>query len=322
MNDTAVSTDKSPISAGWLLLIHQLPAEPAYLRVKTSRRLKALGAVALKSSVYVLPDRPGTREDFHWLRREICDGGGEATLAACRFVQGTTDAEIVELFRSTRNEEYADLAKAIAKAMEGDAASRSDLQRFRQRIEQVRERDHFGAPGRAAAEHALAVLDRRIRGEGGKEHVSMEERPDGVTWVTRKDVYVDRMASSWLIRRFIDPRATFKFVAAEGYRPLEGERRFDMFEGEYTHEGDRCSFETLVHRFGLHDPGLGPIAEIVHEIDCKDDKYGRPETAGIATVLSGIAAAHADDHDRLAASSSLFDGLLERFREGRATPER
>lgn len=299
---------------GWLLLIHQIPAEPAYLRVKVLRRLKALGSVALKSSVYVLPESPEAQEDFHWLRREIIAGGGEAILAACRFLQGTSDRELVEHFRAARNAEYAELVDAVAETMQAGQPSRSNLERLRQRLQQVRVRDHFEAPHRAAAEHALQALERRVHGEENREETTMEPRPRGATWVTRKGVKVDRMASGWLIRRFIDPLAQFEFVAPEGYEPARGELRFDMFEGEYTHEGDRCTFETLVHRFGLDEPGLAPIAEIVHDIDCKDEKYGRPETTGIASVIGGIASAHADDRDRLTAATAVFDGLFERFR--------
>jgi hypothetical protein len=305
--------------ARWLLLIHQIPAEPAYLRVKTSRRLKALGALALKSSVYVLPNGPATREDFEWLRREIKDGGGEATLVAGQFLQGTSDRELIEQFRTERNEEYGELVDAMTQAS-ATAGSQglSELGRFRQRLDRIRDRDHFQAQERAAAEQAMRALEEQTRGERGreqgKERAAMESRPRGATWVTRRDVYVDRMASAWLIRRFIDPKANFKFVRSDGYQPEPGELRFDMYEGELTHEGDRCTFETLVQRFRLDEPGLAPIAEIVHEMDCKDEKYARPEASGIASVLSGIASAHPNDRDRLTAAATVFDGLFERFR--------
>ena len=135
----------------------------------------------------------------------------------------------------------------------------------------------------------------------------------GRTWVTREGVFVDRIASAWLIRRFIDPEARFTFVPPHGYRPAAGELRFDMFEAEYTHEGAACTFETLVARFGLTDPALRPIAEIVHDIDCKDDRFGRPEAAGITTVLQGIVAAAEDDASRLVRGAVLFDDLYARF---------
>ena len=135
------------------------------------------------------------------------------------------------------------------------------------------------------------------------------EEYGGRTWVTRAGIKVDRMASAWLIRKFIDPQARFKFVPAKGYEPQGGEVRFDMFEAEFTHEGDLCTFEVLLERFGLAEPALGSIAEIVHDVDVKDAKYGREEAPGVGQVVAGIAAAHADDEARLERGAALFDDL-------------
>ncbi len=135
----------------------------------------------------------------------------------------------------------------------------------------------------------------------------------GGTWVTRLGVHVDRMASAWLIRRFIDPEARFKFVAARGYRPERGELRFDMFDAEYTHVGDRCTFQVLLDRFGLSDSALAAIGEVIRDIDCKDVKYGRPETAGIAALLEGIAESEPEDLERIARATALFESLYTRF---------
>jgi hypothetical protein len=127
--------------------------------------------------------------------------------------------------------------------------------------------------------------------------------------VTREGIFVDRIASAWLIARFIDPDARFRFVAAEGYRPRKDELRFDMFDAEFTHVGDRCTFEVLLDRFGLRDPALVAIAEVVHDIDLKDGKFGRDETAGIERVLAGIARACPDDEARLARGRQLFEEM-------------
>ena len=117
------------------------------------------------------------------------------------------------------------------------------------------------------------------------------------------------MASAWLIRKFIDPKARFKFVPTKDYRPEKGELRFDMFDAEFTHEGELCTFEVLAQRFGLTDPALRAIAEIVHDIDVKDAKYGREEAPGIGRLVAGIAAAHADGEERLVRGTSVFDDL-------------
>ena len=135
----------------------------------------------------------------------------------------------------------------------------------------------------------------------------------GRTWVTRKGIHVDRMASAWLIRRFIDEKARFKFVPGKSYEPQAHELRFDMFEAEYTHEGDHCTFEVLIERFGMDDPGLRSLAEIVHDIDLKDGKFGRPETAGVDRLLHGLVDAHPDSATRITAALPLFDALHASF---------
>ena len=139
----------------------------------------------------------------------------------------------------------------------------------------------------------------------------------GRTWVTRKGVFVDRIACAWLIRRFIDPAAGFRFVAGKQHTPGPKEVRFDMFEGEFTHEGDRCSFEVFQDRFFPKDPALASIGRIVHDLDLKDAKFGLPETAGFGGLLSGVAAAYKSDEDRLRAGGALFDHLYAFFNSAR-----
>jgi hypothetical protein len=297
MNDTVESfAQEEPRE--WLLLIHQLPPEPAYFRVKVRRRLQRLGAVALKNSVYLLPSRDETLEDFQWLLREIQADGGDATLCRATLLDGATDGRIETLFRAESDAAYREIERM---AREGEL----DPTRLATRMEEVTRVDFFDAPGRARAERALAAL----RSESSDAPPKSGEPVRGATWVTRAGVKVDRMASAWLIRRHIDPEARFRFAAGRSSPRAPGEWRFDMFEGEYTHEGDRCTFEVLLDRFRLADPALRAIAEIVHDIDCKDDKFGRPETAGIAALIEGIARAHPGDPERLAQGAVVFDGL-------------
>jgi hypothetical protein len=139
------------------------------------------------------------------------------------------------------------------------------------------------------------------------------ERVTGRTWVTRRGARVDRIASSWLIRRYIDPEARFKFVEPEGYDPEAGELRFDMFEGEFTHEGEQCTFETLVRLFGLIDPALRAISEIVHDIDLKEERFGRAETAGVASMIHGITATSDQDSERIRRGGEMLDDLFAHF---------
>ena len=242
----------------WLLLIHQLPAKPAYLRVKIWRRLQALGAVPVKNAVHVLPATAEAQEDFAWVRREIVEGSGEAMVCEAQFVDGLSDREIRELFRQARDADYhalADEARALAAGLEAAASSeqRAEAQRqvarLRTRLGQIVAIDFFGASGREVVDGLLGGLEREL---GAAEEAPAPAAPtpwapcEGRVWVTRQGVYVDRIASAWLIRRFIDPKAEFKFVPAKGYAPRPGELRFDMFEAEFTHQGDRCTFEVLL----------------------------------------------------------------------------
>ncbi|MDB4881337.1 MAG: hypothetical protein JWL95_103 [Gemmatimonadetes bacterium] len=260
MNDSEAPRPQAATSARtWLLLIHQLPPKPDYLRVKIRRRLRGLGAVGLKNTVYALPNSEEALEDFTWLIREIEGSGGSAMLCEAEFLEGITDEEIEAML---------------------DAEARMPSQ-----------------------SRADATVDRT---------------PSGAVWVTRENVFVDRIASAWLIRRFIDRTATFRFVSARGYTPRPDELRFDMFEAEYTHVGDDCTFETLLRRFGLVDPALRSVAEVVHDIDCKDDRFHRPETTGIAALLRGIVTAVPSDEARLERGFIVFDDLLSFYGEGRA----
>ena len=140
----------------------------------------------------------------------------------------------------------------------------------------------------------------------------------GNVWITRKNLFVDRFACGWLIRRFVDKAAVFKFVDADTYTPKTGEMRFDMFDGEYTHEGDRCTFEVMIKRFGLQDRGLFPLAEIIHDIDLKDTKYGRAETHGLNALLTGLVASQPDDDQRMTEGIQIIEKLYAYFQRQKA----
>jgi hypothetical protein len=310
--------------ARWLLLIHQIPPKPGYFRVKIWRRLQRLGAVAIKGSVWALPRTEGTLEDFQWILREIVQGGGDASLIEARFIDGIDDDQVIALFHAARDADYARILSET-EALLGKRRKRldeeerqdlvTDVGRLRRALEEVEALDFFHAPGRDAAQQALASIDARLappvrEGNAGRPRPEMRGR----TWVTRKGIHIDRMASAWLIRRFIDPDARFKFVPPRGYKPAAGERRFDMFDAEYTHEGDGCTFETLIARFGLGDVGLAAIAEIVHDLDLKDGKFGRDDAPGVERLVAGIALAHRDDEARLERASAVLDDLYAYFR--------
>lgn len=305
----------------WLLLIHSIPPKPNYLRVKIGRRLQRLGAVAIKNSVYALPKNDEAHEDLQWVVREIVEGQGDASIVEARFVDGLSDAQIEALFQSARETDYAalteDAQRLHVEFVKGTTIT-TDLGRLRKRLNEVVAIDFFGASGREASEALVTELEESMapsQSEPPRKTTRPEIAP-GRTWVTRKGIKVDRIASAWLIRNFIDNQASFKFVPGQGYHPSPGELRFDMFEAEYTHEGDRCTFEVLVQRFDLDDAALRQVAEIIHDIDLKDGKYGRPEVAGIDRLIAGLCAANPEDDARLTQGASIFAGLYESFRGG------
>ena len=315
------------LTLSWLLLIHQLPAKPAYLRVKIWRRLQGIGAIAVKNAVHALPMSEGTQEDFEWLLREIVEGGGEAFLCETRLIDGLSDDEVRKLFDQARDADYQEIvkdARALTKSlrpkMKSEAVNerRAQAARLRKRLAEVVEIDFFGAIGRESAERTLGELEARLTED---EPVEKNVDPKASTlaalrnrtWVTRQGVHVDRIGSAWLIRRFIDPEARFKFVSGKGYRPAESELRFDMFQAEFTHEGDKCTFEVLLDRLASRDPALRAIAEIIHDIDLKDNKFGRDESVGVRTLIDGIALATADDLERIARCTEVFNSLYEAF---------
>ena len=303
------------IGARWLLLIHQIPGKPDYLRVKVRRRLTRLGAVPLRNSVYVLPDSESAREDFQWLLREIVADGGEAAICASELVSGVSDAELRALFQRERDAEYAAIIEAAAEADQGEGVS-SPAQHaaLERRLREAVDIDFFEAPKRAAAVSAVASLAPSAP-LASRSLLTAGEPPMNGVWVTRRGIKVDRIGSAWLIRKAIDPGARFKFVDPAGYEPAPGERRFDMFDGEYTHVGPRCTFETLLARFALDDPALASLGEIVHDVDCKDALFERAEAAGLAAFVQGVVATTADDLVRLERGSVMFDALYASLQE-------
>lgn len=314
----------------WLLLTHQLPNEPSNLRVKVWRKLQALGAVAIKNSIYALPNNAAAREDFDWLRKDILQSGGDAAVFSADSAAEKDDRQIVESFRKARDEDYGGLAAAAGgfnekarAALDGghvkaDSLERlerqwSELQHERERIGKI---DFFGAPSRADSERAfkegqaLLARARTVSVRRAPEPPPALSRKElrGRVWVTRTSPHIDRLATAWLVRRFVDAKAKFKFVTPP-YVAGQKELRFDMPEGEFTHFGDWCTFETLIHRLELADPALAQLAEIIHDIDLKDRKFSRPEASGVALAIRGLCRSHPEDADRMEAGLVFFEGL-------------
>jgi hypothetical protein len=302
-----------------------IPAKPASVRVKVWRRLQSIGAVGLRGAVYVLPNQDECVELFEWVARELRDAGGQASLCEARFLDDVADRDIEQRFIEARDADYAELAaaaKGLARRVQGKriapdklAALSLEHAKLVSRLDEIVAIDFVNAPGRGSAEGVLSAIARALPVPGAPASTKLDviSRPRGATWVTRTGVHVDRIASAWLIRGFIDPQARFKFVQAKGYVRRTGELRFDMFDAEFTHIGDRCTFEVLVERMGLDDDALVAIGQIIHDLDLRDGKFGRDETPGVRSAIDGICTAARDDEQRIAAASPMLDGLYASF---------
>lgn len=317
---------ESSTKTKWLLLIHQIPSKPDYFRVKIWRRLQQVGSITIKQSVYLLPRSDQAYEDFSWILKEITEGGGEGSMSEVQFLEGLTDDQIVFLFQEARKADYLKLLEEINTvrdelendsndAVEKTTKTRSQIGRLQKKLDEIIAIDFFPIPERIGVENALSGLLSRpksFKGEVSKHKTTKQFL--GKVWVTRKNVFVDRIASAWLITRFIDPKARFKFIGSKNYNPQKEEVRFDMYEAEFTHQGDRCTFEEILYRFQINDKALYQIGEIVHDIDLKDGKFERSEADGLNVVFSGIGAAHQKDSDRIEIGGKLIDDLYAYFK--------
>lgn len=308
----------------WLLLIHQLPAKPAYLRVKIWRRLQAIGAAPVKNAVYALPSSQSALDQFSDVTREIVDGGGDALVCRAHLVAGLSDTDMRALFDAARDADYDEVAGEARTLLSNAAVTGADIGRLRKRRDEIAKIDFFGAHGRESVDALLSELERGLAQHPKIGRDDSEDSPQvdigalkARVWVTRRGIHVDRIASAWFILRFIDETARFKFVDAGGYEPEADELRFDMAGAEFTHEGDLCTFEVLLKRTQLDaDAGLKALSEIIHDIDIRDEKFGRPETAGVKAMIAGVCTT-ADDKERIDRGVAIFDDLYAHFRKSR-----
>jgi hypothetical protein len=311
------------MTARWLLLAHQLPTRPSNARVKTWRRLQQVGAVAARNSVYVLPNTDQCREDFEWLRNEIAGLGGEATVFSADALSPGGGEEIVTTFQRTREADYRGLKKAADKMLSSAKGKRGaakpagaawdrGVRSVRERFTAIERIDFFNASARQEAAASLAALEQLASGRrpAARGAPALSAAPfRNRRWVTRPRPGVDRMSSAWLIRRFIDPDATFAFVK----EPDATDVPFDMYIGDFSHQGSLCTFEVLALRFGLTDPAVERIARIVHDIDMHDTKYGAAEAPTVGRMVEGLRQVHTDDPVLLQRGLEMFEALASSF---------
>jgi hypothetical protein len=308
-------SEKTPGS--WLFLLFNLPAKQSSDRVKVWRRLKKFGAIQLKTSTYVLPDEPVHYERFQWLAKEIVDTGGEATLVRVKDIEGMPHAAIVALFNEARARDYDELFEPLNLLIKDDKArkqSPNQLQKLRQRFQEIRDIDYF-QNSRGEDLQRLLQKAEALEAPKKKPETIMRLRAEdyrGKSWVTRPRPEIDRVGSAWLIRKFIDPSAKFVF----GNAPAEFPKAipYDMFEVEFSHHGDNCTFETLIQRFGIRDRAVLRLAELIHDADLEDDKFHRVEGFGIEQIFKGWAKQGLSDQEILAKGFECFDALYAQFK--------
>jgi len=293
----------------WLLLLVRLPASHSTERVAIWRKLKKSGAIQIQTSTYILPDEPSRYETFQWLTQHIRDAGGDATLVRAKEIEGLSDERLIDLFNAARAKEYVALREMLRPLIAG-AGRRSNLggklDRIRKQFREIRGTDFFDSPKAKEVEMVLRKLEETQ--PGSKTQPKLEPRDfRGKTWLTRPRPEIDRVGSAWLIRKFLDPKARFIFGDK---RPSK--RRvltFDMLGADFSHDGDDCTFETLIRRFEIKDKAARKIAEMIHDADLDDDKFQRSECLGIDRVLKGWAKQGLPDKEILRRGFECFDAL-------------
>lgn len=320
--------------SGWLLIIYTVPSKPVNNRMKIWRKLANAGAVQIKGAVYILPYNEENYEFFQWLISEVISMGGEGAFVKVQQIETMKDNEIIVLFNKQRESEYKRIEKgldeferklsSIKKGSKGPHTKTlfTKLNKYKKEYEDIRKRDFFSSKPGLTIENKLKDISVVIKDISG----FYEKRPKTISgtliplkkvenykrkiWVTREKPFVDRMASAWLIKKFIDKKASFQFIDEKEIENLDKSMIvFDMRGGEFTHVGDLCTFEVLLKAFGLKNKTLKKIAEIVHELDVKDEKFEISEAKGIEEILIGIRKTLKDNTEALEKGMAVFEML-------------
>jgi hypothetical protein len=327
----SASANKSPWGQGWILFFYTVPSKPVSIRMKVWRKLVKAGAVQLKGAVYILPFSDDHYEFLQWLVSEISEMKGEGMFTRIEHMDTMKDSEIIALFDRQRAVDYMitvrnldDLERRLGSIRQGGKAQNikglsGQFEKLQKEFEEVKRIDFFSSREGAALSERIKLVAAELKKLSGT--VTVKGIPLTIStkaadayqrkiWVTRKRPFIDRMASAWLIRRFIDKGAVFEFID-EKDMDAGGKNSviFDMRGGEFTHIGELCTFEVLIKSFTLKDKALKKIAEIVHDLDVKDEKYGAAEAKGLEDVLTGIRKTAKDDGDALEKGMQVFEML-------------
>lgn len=286
----------------WLMLLFTLPTSQATKRVEVWRKLKKFGALTFRSSGYLLPKTPANHERFEWLASAIRKYKGQASVLELHSIDDLPREELRRLFVQERSKDYELLLKQLKKAKRDT----SGISRLRRRLQEIGEIDFFGSPLRSRVETAIAALEAP---EAESSQKGGRGKFVGRVWVTRPRPGIDRVSSAWLIKNHIDSHARFAFT--NNVKSLPDGIPFDMFNvGGFTHHGENCTFETLCKEFGIRDRKIRIIAEIIHDADLNDDKFGRGEGLGLDRVLTGWASLGMADEELLTRGMELIEGLF------------
>ncbi len=251
---------------------------------------------------------------FQWLAQEIRQAGGEVLVMRVEQFEGWDDARLIGLFNQTKAEEYTELERQFSvweaqSKQESPAVSQTGLERLQKQHAEIARTDYFQSPeGIQLAARLRQAAQNLFPNDTAISEVQTVSPEDyrGRKWVTRPRPHVDRLASIWLIRQFIDPDAIIRFSD----QPEPDEIAFDMPDSHFGHVGNLCTFETMMRAFSLTSPALYPLAEIVHEVDLWDGRYPRPEAVGVNAVLRGWLKAGLTDAELVENGLVLFDGLF------------
>jgi hypothetical protein len=302
----------SAIEAPWLLLVFSLPARNASQRVQVWRKLQRYGMLALRSSGHVLPNTPVNQERMEWLATAIRTYKGQASVVQVKSFDDLPDGKLKELFREERSRDYQKLLHEAKKllALSSSRRSAGHLNRLRRRLRELQEVDFFGNPLRAKVESLLTRADASNSSKSNRKDKRKSAEFDNRLWITRPRPGIDRVSSAWLIRRFIDSKA--RFIFGPDSRSHPDAIPFDMFcEQGFGHRGEDCTFETLYKQFSIRDGRVRRIAQIIHDADLGDEKFGRPEGLGLDRVLVGWAKQDLPDDELLQRGMDLIEGLYE-----------
>jgi hypothetical protein len=301
----------------WIVLSYSLPSKANTPRVTLWRRLRRLGAVSRTGSVYILPADDECVESFRWLAQEIQQAGGEALVMRVSQFEGLDDGELVALFNQARQEEYeeiltqlTDLEHQIGESEPTDKASDflSALHKLQKQQDDIARIDYFQCPQGTAVTAKLNQIKQQLTPNDPSTPqiaTAVIAQYQNTRWVTRPRPHVDRLACAWLIRRYLNPDAVIRYAT----EPEPGEVGFDMDGAEFSHQGNLCTFEVLLQAFQLDEAAHILMAEIVHEIDLRDGRYQRPETAGVDATLRGWLIANVPDSELEQRGIALFEGL-------------